>query len=187
MDRVIFEEMSLRQFLRLPETKPALEYIDGEVVRKVAAQRAHSVLQLVLGARLLTEVDATGLGMAYSELRCTYGGRSLVHDLCVITSGRIPRDARGELVNNVMLAPDLAVEIISPGQTIRELAGRLSWSVRNGVRLAWLIQPRKRLVYVFRPGRPVETLGEEGELLGDDVIPNFRLPLDEMFGWLGKG
>ncbi len=83
-----------------------------------------------------------------------------------------------------MLAPDLAVEITSPGETVRELSARLSWSVRNGVRLAWLIQPRQRRVYVFRPDRPVEALEPGGELLGDDVIPNLRLPLDAMFGWL---
>jgi Uma2 family endonuclease len=187
MDRVIFEEMSLKQFLRLPPTKPALEYIDGMVVRKVSGGREHSLLQSLLGALLLTAVREAGFGMAYVELGCTYGGRSLVHDLCVIARGRIPRDRRGELVDDVMLAPDLAVEILSPGETVRELAGRLSWCVRNGVRLAWLIQPRMRRVHIFRPDRPIEALEPGDILLGDDVIPNFRLPVDEMFGWLEEG
>ncbi len=69
MDRVVFEDLTLRQFLRLPPTKPALEYIDGKVVRKVSGGREHSLLQSLLGARLLTTARATGLGMAYCELR----------------------------------------------------------------------------------------------------------------------
>ena len=187
MARVIFEDVSLKQFLRLPEAKPALEFIGGNVVQKAAAKRVRSLLQSILAARLLAEVRPTRIGLPYLGLRCTYGGRSLVHDLSIIARGRIPRDERGELVDDVMLAPDLAVEILSPGQPARNFADRLGWSVRNGVRLAWLVQPTKRRVYVFRPDRPIETLEIGGELRGEGVMPNFRLPLVEMFDWLNAG
>ena len=54
----------------------------------------------------------------------------------------------------------------------------------HGVRLGWLIQPRRSRVFVFRPDRPVETLELGGVLQGEDVLPGFALPLSEMFGWL---
>ena len=98
--------------------------------------------------------------------------------------GRIPRDEHGRLVDDVFLPPDLAIEILSPGQTLKNLGAKLSRCVRHGVRLGWLIQPRRSRVFVFRPDRPVETLELGGVLHGEDVLPGFALPLSEMFGWL---
>ncbi len=186
MDRVIYDTLSLEQFLRLPEAKPALEYIDGKVVQKVAARRAHSALQVDLGGTLREYARPRHLGRGYTELRCTFGGRSLVPDLTFFAPGRIPRDDQGQQVDDVFLPPDLAVEIISPGQTIKNLVARLTWCVRHGVRLGWLIQPRKRRVYVIRPNRPVETLEVGQELDGAEVLPGFRLALATMFGWLDE-
>ena len=124
------------------------------------------------------------LGLPYPELRCTFGGESIVPDLCVFARGRIPRDEHGRLVDDVFLPPDLAIEILSPGQTLKSLGAKLSRCVRHGVRLGWLIQPRRSRVFVFRPDRPVETLELGGVLQGEDVLPGFALPLSEMFGWL---
>jgi Uma2 family endonuclease len=84
-------------------------------------------------------------------------------------------------------APDLVIEILSPGQTVKALSSRLSRCLAQGVRLAWLVQPSQRRVFVFRPGHPPETLGIGDELLGEGVLPGFRLPLAEMFGWLAVG
>jgi Uma2 family endonuclease len=178
---VIFDGLTLEQFLRLPEAKPALEYIDGKVVQKVAAKRAHSVLQTLLSARLLEHARPRRLGLPYIELRCTFGGRSLVPDLSFFVRGRIPKDAKGKLVDDVFLAPDWAIEIISPGQTVKNLSARLTWCVAHGVRLAWLIQPTRERALIFRP---VETLERDAILSGEDVLPGFALTLAELFGWL---
>ena len=90
-------------------------------------------------------------------------------------------------MEDVTIPPDLVVEILSPGQTIRNMAARLRWYVRHGVRLGWLIQPRAQRVFVFSADRPVEILEREDALTGTDVIPDFALPLAELFGWLDKG
>ena len=52
------------------------------------------------------------------------------------------------------------------------------------MRLAWLIQPSKDLVYVFRPDCPPELIAGDGVLSGEGVVPDFVLPLPELFGWL---
>ena len=184
MSHVIYDHLTLDQFLRLPEAKPALEYIDGEVVQKVGAKRAHSVMQGLLCPRLQEFVWPRKMGLAYPELRCTYGGRSFVHDLCFIARGRIPIDKQGRKVEDIRFPPDLAIEILSPGQTVKKLTARLDWCVRHGVRLGWLIQPRKQRVFVLRPGHPVEVLESGAILSGEDAIPGFALPIAEMFGWL---
>lgn len=184
--RVIYDNLTLRQFLRLPETKPALEYIDGMVVQKVSPKRTHSLLQINLGAEILGFARLRRLGQVYSELRCTFKGRALVPDLSFFRRGRIPRDAAGKPVEDVSIAPDLAIEIISPGQTIKDLTARLGWCVHHGVELAWLIQPRKERAFAFRPNQPVETLERDRSLDGEAVIPGFHLALDDLFSWVDE-
>lgn len=186
-DPVLYEDLSLDQFLSLPEAKPALEYIDGKVVQKVSPKRTHSILQMLLGSRIVEFVLPRSLGFVYTELRCTFSGRSLVPDLCFIAQGRIPRGEGGDLAEDIRLAPDLMIEIISPGQTIKDLSARLRWCVEQGVRLGWLIQPTKRRVYVFRPDHPESMLELGDSLSGEDVLPGFNLPLNELFGWSTLG
>src|SRR4051812_11891826 len=112
MSRIIFEDMTLERFLRLPESKPALEFTGGKAVRKVAPKRLHSVIQSCLHIELMGAVRPRKLGLSYVELRCTFGGRSLVPDLCIVARGRIPKDKSGRPVGDLFLAPDLTAEVI---------------------------------------------------------------------------
>src|SRR4051812_31949615 len=74
----IYVGMTLDQFLVLPEAKPALEFLDGLVVQKVSPKTTHSVLQTELVARVREYARPRRLGSPYIELRCTFGGRSMV-------------------------------------------------------------------------------------------------------------
>jgi Uma2 family endonuclease len=182
--RIIYRGMTLQQFLRLPEAKPALEYVEGMVVQKVSPKTRHSVLQAELLVVLRSHGRSRKLGRPYPELRCTFGGRSLVPDLSFFAHGRIPKDTSGMPVDDVFLAPELAIEIISPGQTIKNLSARAQRCVINGVVACWVIQPTRRQVHVFRRGQPPETL-ELGDTLEEpDVLPGSALALEELFGWL---
>lgn len=178
------ELSSLKQFLRLPEFKPALEYIGGRVIQKMSPNRPHGSLQMHLGSRLLQFAQINQLGIIYSELRCTFWKNSYVPDLCFIARGRIPRDAKGELVSKIRLAPDLAIEILSPGQTVGEVSHKLRLAIKHGLRLGWLIHPRRRQVYIIRPHRKVEVLRVGDSLSGEDVIPGLLLSFSDMFCWL---
>jgi Uma2 family endonuclease len=180
----IYEGLTLEQFLRLPEAKPALEYTDGRVVQKVSPKTTHSVLQTMLGACLLEYARPRKFGTPYIELRCTFDGRSIVPDLSFFRRGRIPKDATGKRVDDVFLPPDVMIEIISPGQTVKALSARTTWCVGHGVRLAWVIQPARSRVYAFQPDRPRAVLKTGDRLTGHDVLPGFALPVKELFGWL---
>jgi Uma2 family endonuclease len=186
MAHTIFEDLTLERFLRLPEAKPALEFIDGKVVQKVSPKRSHSVLQGTLLTVLLNHARARRPGLPYPELRCIFGGMALVPDLVFIRKGRIPKDSRGKLEEDLFLAPDLMIEVISPGQTVKAMLARLNRSVGAGVRLGWLIQPRRKRVFVVSPGMPTVILEPGSVLDGGDVLPEFSLPIDEIFGWLDE-
>ena len=172
--------LSLEEFLALPEEKPALEYADGEVTQKVSPTYRHGRLQFVItGLR-----DQPGISIAASEARTTYAGRSLVPDVIAFTWDRNPVGEDGEIPDDVTIPPDVAVEIRSPGQSLRDLVERGRWYVANGVRVAPLVDPISRTIRVFRPD------GEQSPLSGDaivdlsDVIPGCTFTVNELFAAL---
>lgn len=89
--------LTLEEFLKRPERKPALEYIDGKVTQKVAPNAWHSVLQLWIGSWINQHCVARKLAMAFPELRTTFSGSSPVPDVSVVRWERLPRDAAGGL------------------------------------------------------------------------------------------
>ncbi len=108
--------LTLDEFLRLPETKPASEFIDGQIIQKPMTQGKHSTLQSDLVAAINTLLKPQHIARAYSELRCTFGGRSIVPNVTVFIWERIPRDENGKVTNTFALAPDWMIEILSPNQ-----------------------------------------------------------------------
>ncbi len=80
--------LTLEEFLKLPETKPASEYINGQIIQKPMPQGKHSKLQgkLVTGINQVAETQK--IALAFPELRCTFGGHSIVPDVAVSKSAR---------------------------------------------------------------------------------------------------
>ena len=79
------------------------------------------------------------------------------------------------------MAPDLAVEVLSPSNTRREIALKVEIYLRAGVRLVWVVDAEARTVVVHAPGRPPCRLGMDDALDGEDVLPGYRLPLADLF------
>jgi Uma2 family endonuclease len=77
--------------------------------------------------------------------------------------------------------PDLAVEVVSPGDTYREVAEKVEAWLAAGAMLVWVVDPQWRTVTVHRPGAELRTLTEKDELSGEDVLPGFRCRVGEIF------
>jgi Uma2 family endonuclease len=137
--------LTLEEFLNLPETKPASEYIDGQIIQKTMPQGEHSVLQTELSPAINTVLKPQHIARAFSELRCTFGGRSTVPDISVFTWARIPRQENGGVANVFAIAPDWTIEILSPGQSQTKVT-KIFCTVSN-IKLRWagsLIQESDR-------------------------------------------
>ena len=80
--------ITLQEFLALPETKPASEYIDGKIIQKPMSKGKHSTIQTELSAAINVALKPQKTARAFSELRCTFGGRSTVFDVTVFTDFR---------------------------------------------------------------------------------------------------
>jgi Uma2 family endonuclease len=73
--------LTLEAFLAMPETKPASEFIDGEIVQKPMPKGKHSIVQRELTFTLDRPLSTQNLAQAFPELRCSFGGRSIVPDV----------------------------------------------------------------------------------------------------------
>lgn len=78
-------------------------------------------------------------------------------------------------------APDLAVEVVSPGDTRREVEEKVKDWLDAGTRVVWIINPKRRSVSVYRPMTDVMYMSESDELDGGDVVPGFRCKVSEIF------
>ncbi len=77
--------------------------------------------------------------------------------------------------------PDLAVEVVSPGDTAREVDEKVRAWLEAGTAMVWVVDPKWRTVSVYRPAADVRTRTENDELDGGDVLPGFRGRVGEIF------
>lgn len=181
---ILVKDMSLDQFLALPEEELALEYEDGRISSKVSPQGQHSQLQSGLVELFLRFGRPSKVAWAYTELRATYGGRSYVPDLSVYRWARLPIQANGKIANQFIEPPDLVLEIVSPDQSSTALVRRCLWYVSHGVAVALLIDPDDESVLSFRPNQVTASLTDADRIDLDDVLLGFELTVQQVFDLL---
>jgi len=180
-----YQALSLAEFLQLPETKPAREYIDGQISQKPMPKGKHSVIQGELVPAINGVVKPQRIARAFPELRCTFGDRSIVPDIAVFLWERIPRDVNGEVANTFPLAPDWTIEILSPEQKQTKVIKNILYCFRHETQMGWLIDPDEQTVLVYRPQQEPLVLDQS-----DDAIPvpsfakELQLTINALFAWL---
>ena len=177
------QPITLLEFLKLPETKPASEYIEGEIIQKPMPKSKHSRLQGRLMRAINEVVEDRKYAYAFPELRCTIGERSIVPDIAVLLWHKISLDRDGEPKDNVRIAPDWTIEILSPGQSSNLVTGNILHCLEYGCQLGWLIDPRDRSVLVYYPShQPI--LCKESDLIPVPQDIPLNLTAEQVFDWL---
>ena len=131
--------ITLEEFLKQPETKPASEYINGQIIQKPVHQRKHSTLQIELASAINQAGKAKKLAYVFTELRCTFAGCSIVPDIAIFEWQRIPLDDNGQIVDRFEIAPDWIVEILSPEQWTNRVIRKIVFCLKNGTKLSYII------------------------------------------------
>jgi Uma2 family endonuclease len=180
-----FNSLTLEQFLKLPETKPSSEFVDGQITQKPNPQGKHSTIQSDFGATVNGALKPAKIARAYPELRCTFGGRSIVQDLAVFTWERIPRDANGKVANAFTIAPDWTIETLSPDQSQTKVVRNILHCLDHGTQMGWLIDPEEEMIFVYFADRTIAVFDEPTQQL---PVPEFavgvELSIGEIFSWL---
>jgi Uma2 family endonuclease len=167
--------------------KRLFELIDGVLVEK-AMGLYESVLAAVLIHLIEQYLEQHDLGVVSGEAGFLRLMPGLVRgpDVAFIPWDRFPnRRLPAERVPAV--APDLAVEVISDGNTDAEMARKLAEYFAAGVRLVWYLDPGSRSARVYTSPTQVRLLTEEETLEGDPVLPGFRVPIREWFERAERG
>jgi Uma2 family endonuclease len=180
-------QITIEEFLTLPDTKPASEYIDGEVIQKPMPQGQHSILQIELGMEINLALRRKGIATAFSELRCTFGGRSIVPDLTVFEDDRIPSTEQGDIGNVFKIYPDWTIEILSPDQSTTRVLKNINHCLTHGTQMGWLIDPSDRSVFICMADRNLQIIDELTTIL---PVPEFataiQLTVEHLFSWVKK-
>jgi Uma2 family endonuclease len=177
------QTLTLEQFLQLPETKPASEFIDGQILQKPMPQGRHSAIQ----GELVIAINAAlrPAARAYPELRCIFDGRATVPDVTVFRADRIPRDENGEVLNIFSIASDWTIEILSPNQNQSRVVRNILHCLANGSQMGWLIDPDEKMVFVYFADQRTAVFEGEGDRLPvPDFAEGFSLTVGQLFAWL---
>jgi len=176
--------ITLTEFLKLPDTKPANEFIEGQIYQKPMPQGKHSTLQI----RLADTINEAGfpqqIAYAFPELRCTFGGRSIVPDVAVFKWDKIPFDADGEVANTFERSPDWTIEILSPDQSQTKVTDNILFCLRHQTSLGWLIDPDEKAVICFQPNQLPEIIRQPEDSLPVPDFLDLRLTVGQVFSWL---
>ncbi|MDJ0843969.1 Uma2 family endonuclease [Crocosphaera sp.] len=175
--------LTLEEFLTLAETKPRSEFVRGKIRQKSMPQGEHSRLQSKLCSVINNITEDTKIAYAFSELRCTFGGNSIIPDVSVFRWQRIPVTSSGKIANRFNLYPDWSIEILSPHQSSSKVLENLLHCSQYGTELGWLIDPEEETIFVIFPEQKVQLFRGEKQLpilTGIDL----QLTVEQILNWL---
>lgn len=155
-----------------------LELINGEIVEKPMPTEEHSIAAGNIFAAAWNWNTQHKLGRVHMEVR--YRKPEDEHNARIpdiaFSSAKRPLVKQG----SVPEMPDLAVEVLSPDQSLKELREKARYFIANGTKLVWLVIPEKRLIEVYAPDDE-QVLDETDTLTGGDVLPGFSMPVRDVF------
>ena len=159
------------------------ELIDGELVEVTPASDEPSSLGATIVFLLSQHIRPVKLGRVYGADGgfVLFPGRDtvLAPDAAFVRADRAPQgEARKHFPR---LAPDLAVEVLSPCDRMAEALRKVALYLEAGVPLVWLVDPDSQSVTVFRPDAAPAIFHASDTLEGGDVLPDFRVPVAEIF------
>lgn len=193
MIQAIAKPISLDEFLQLPETQPASEYVRGQVVRKPLSSDKSSRLRKTLLKKINSVLWTGEIAKAFPELRCSFGdqsfeawpSQSFVPDIVVLRKENIPVEASGEVANAILTPPDWMIEIAPSEQGYRRATENILYSLDRGCQMGWLIEPEEKNVVVSPQDGRSRSFSQWGAVLPvPDWASGLELTVGELFGWL---
>jgi Uma2 family endonuclease len=171
------------ELLAMPDDGFHYELVEGEIRQMSPAGIVHGLVASQLDRLLGQHAFLNKLGAtltAEPSFRLSRDPDTVrVPDIAFIRRDRLRRRDRREACWPG--APDLAVEVLSPNDTPSEVDEKVSAWLDAGAAMVWVVNPAARSVTVSRRSAPIQTLTEQDELDGQDVVPGFRCRVSEIF------
>jgi Uma2 family endonuclease len=175
--------MTAEELFETPGTDYGYELVKGELIRMSPPGGIHGVLTAKLTKLLINYVDLHRLGLvcAGEPGFILFRNPDTVRapDVAFISKDRIPPE--GAPTGYWPFAPDLAVEVVSPGDRYEEIQEKIADYFHSGTRLVWIVEPKNRTVAVYNSLTEARILTESDALEGGNVIPGFSCLVAEIF------
>lgn len=175
--------MTAEELLSLPDDGSRYELVEGELKRMTPAGFRHGAIVTKLTRPLEEHVSSNQLGLvagAETGFKLKSNPDTVrAPDIAFVSIERVT--AEGVPDSFWPGPPDLAVEVLSPSDTVYNVEDKVATWLAYGTRLVWVVHPKRRVVLVHKPDEPVMTLEETDALDGGDVIPGFKFPVQDIF------
>jgi Uma2 family endonuclease len=173
--------MTAEELIKLPRGRFRYELVKGELLTMSPAGEEHGAVIINLALPLAQHVKSHNLGRVYgAETGFKLESEPdtvLAPDIAFIKAEHLGSLSKGYRVG----APDLAVEVISPGESKSKIEKKVERWVQGGALAVWLVNPQSRTVTVCRLNAERMLLWEKDMLTGDDIVPGFSFPVSENF------
>lgn len=177
------------EFLVHPAARGRSELVRGEIRAMTPAGGPHGLVSGNVSRLLSTHVRAHRAGVCFADST----GFALPNlddtvrapDASFVRADRLPPD--GVVGGFLHMAPDLAVEVLSPSESASDLAEKLADYQAAGTPVVWVIDPARRTVTVVSSEAPLEWLASSDTLRGGRVLPEFSCPVASLFEGLAAG
>lgn len=182
--------MSVKQLItaeelwNMPEASgKRFELVDGELVEVPGASGVHGLIALLVGSLIRAFVTEKRIGVAFGDgtayILQSKPDLVRIPDASYVSWDRIPE---GGVPDRFMpLAPDLAIEIVSPGDTAQEVYDKVHQYLDAGTLMVWVLWPRYQAVTQYRANGHVQEFSAEDVLDGGNVLPGFRVMVSDLF------
>ena len=178
------EPLTADDLLKKPRDGYRYELSKGELIKEPPAGNIHGKRTMRLGWRLARHVEANDLGVVFAAetgfLLASNPDTVRAPDVAFVTRGRI--DKAGEFEGFWPGAPDLAVEVMSPGDSYTEVEKKAGEYLNAGSRAVWIVDPGRQTISIHQSLTDITILPEKETLEGGDIVPGFGCLVAEIFG-----
>lgn len=175
------QPVTAEELIKLPRGRFRYELIKGELLTMSPAGEEHGAVTANLTLALAQHVKANKLGVVYgAETGFKLESNPdtvLAPDMAFISRARVGTISKKYREG----APDLAVEVISPGESRLMIERKVVQWLHLGAHAVWIVNPQTATVTIYSADGEVKLLAGSDELTGDDVVPGFRIPITEIF------
>jgi len=177
------QRSTANELFEMPYDGFRYELVKGELRKMSPSGGEHGAVVWNLSGMLAPHIKANDLGQGFGAetgFKIESNPDTVrAADIAFVSRERIPET--GIPKNFWPLAPDLVVEVVSPGDTYQEVEEKVEQWLAAGARAVWVCNPKLRGVSVHRSMADVTRLSEGDELDGGEVVPGFRCKVSEIF------
>ena len=171
---------TLQDLLNTPKDGNKYELVDGEILVSPAGMR-HSEVSTNIIAIIWEFLQKNPIGKVYtSDVGIVFpSGNVRSPDVTYVSNAKLPGGESPETFCE--LIPDLAVEVLSPSDSLKQLGRKIGEFLENGVPIVWLVDPARQTVTIYRSLTETQQLTLKDTITAEPVLPGFSVPISRFF------